>query len=174
MSDDMKALIDAAQQPTLEEIIKAAVSHGVEDPPTAENEMRIKRIVAMVRALFANRFHAQQVPVIGQAMAWHYEYLPHRKNSTWCQALSIDEETAKTGAVRNAMPLVAMPSQFVTVEALQWMKEFNRCVHGLLGSLNEDSDGGMFLCKEAVPEYEKALELSAALSALLKGDGDGT
>ena len=63
-----KMLQDAAIQPSLDEIVKAAISHGVEDAPNAKNEMRHKRIASMVRALFAERYQAaQSVAVVGEA-----------------------------------------------------------------------------------------------------------
>lgn len=55
-----EALIDAAMQPSLDDIVKAAIVHGVEDAPNKKNEMRHRRIVSMVRALFAERYQAAQ------------------------------------------------------------------------------------------------------------------
>lgn len=62
-----EALCDAAMQPSLDAIVKAAIAHGVEDAPNPKNEMRHKRIASMVRALFAERWQAaQSVPVVGE------------------------------------------------------------------------------------------------------------
>lgn len=66
ISDKMReALCDAAMQPTLDEIVKATIAHGVEDAPNPKNGMRHKRIASMVRALFAERWQAAQS---GQSM----------------------------------------------------------------------------------------------------------
>lgn len=51
-------------------------------------------------------------------------------------------------------------------EAELLLNELDNELEALLGGMNEDTDGGMFLCKEAVPIFDRVIAIRSELHAL--------